>query len=60
MKNVVHGESGKNPSVFDFLRSKAEFEYPTEDVKVYASVISKMNLVVVLNALQINKILLVL
>jgi hypothetical protein len=44
MKNVVHGENGKNPSVFDFLRSKAEFEYPTEDVKVYASVISKMNL----------------
>ena len=44
MKNVAHGENGRNPSVFDFLRSKAEFEYPTEDLKVYASVISKMNL----------------
>lgn len=44
MKNIAHGENGRNPSIFDFLRSKSEFEYPTEDVKVYASTISKMNL----------------
>ena len=41
MKNIAHGENGRNPSIFDFLRSKSEFEYPTEDVKVYASTISK-------------------
>jgi hypothetical protein len=43
-KHIVHGENGRNPSIFDFLRSKAEFEYPTDDIKVYSDAISKMNL----------------
>lgn len=43
-KHVVTGEGGKNPSVFDYLRLKGEFSYPTESVEVYSRSIAKMNL----------------
>lgn len=43
-KYMVTGENGQNPSVFDYLRLKGEMSYPTEDVKVYANSIAKMNL----------------
>lgn len=36
--------NGQNPSLFDYLRMKGEYSYPTEDAKVYASSIGRMNL----------------
>lgn len=43
-KYVSTAINGKNPSIFDFLRMKGENVYPTDDLEVYASCISKMNL----------------
>jgi hypothetical protein len=43
-KYEVTAISGRKPTVFEFLRAKNESEYPTDDAKVYAEVISKMNL----------------
>lgn len=43
-KYEVTGQNGRKPSVFDFLRLKGEFQYPTEDVNIYAESLSKMNL----------------
>lgn len=43
-KYQVTGESGKKPSLFEYLRMRSEFQYPTEDVQVYAEAIARMNL----------------
>ena len=43
-KHTSTAINGQNPTIFDYLRAKGEYSYPTEDVQVYASSISKMNL----------------
>jgi hypothetical protein len=43
-KHIITGEHGTNPSLNDFLKLRGEYQYPTEDPKVYASSIAKMNL----------------
>jgi len=43
-KYIVTAENGRQPSVFDYLKLRGEFSYPTEDVEVYARSIQKMNL----------------
>lgn len=44
LKYEVTGENGKKPSIFEYLRMRAEHLYPTDDIKVYAEAIAKMNL----------------
>lgn len=43
-KNISTAINGQNPSLFDYLRMKGEYSYPTDDAKVYASSIASMNL----------------
>jgi hypothetical protein len=43
-KYEVTAISGRKPTIFEYLRAKSETEYPTDDVKVYAEAIAKMNL----------------
>lgn len=43
-KYEVSAINGRKPSVFEYLRKKKEYEYPTDDVRVYAEAIAKMNL----------------
>lgn len=44
LKYEVTGENGRKPSIFEYLRMRNEHQYPTDDIKVYAEAISKMNL----------------
>lgn len=43
-KYITTAETGKNPSVFDYLKLRGEFAYPTDNVEVYARSLSLMNL----------------
>lgn len=43
-KHTATAINGQNPTTWDFLRAKGEFSYPTEDVNVYAKILSQMNL----------------
>lgn len=43
-KHEITGENGRKPSTWDYLRARAEHSFPTDDVRVYAESLSKMNL----------------
>lgn len=43
-KYITTAETDKNPSVFDYLRLRGEFAYPTDSVEVYAKSLTAMNL----------------
>jgi hypothetical protein len=43
-KYEVTGENGKKPSVWEYIRMRGEYQYPTTDINVYAEAIAKMNL----------------
>lgn len=42
-KYEVTGENGQEPSVFEYLRQRGEYQYPTEDLLVYSKALAKMN-----------------
>lgn len=43
-KYTAKAVNGPNPTVFDYLKAKGSFNFPTDDVQVYAQAVANMNL----------------